>query len=239
MIESSWSMAKTLVFLVGCIAFCSSARAEHDFRVSEDNEAVAFSLQKESSITLAFWTSDTNTSLTFEVEKASFFKDHWYYQNETSPIKPKMWHFFEISFKESTVYFNTYVRSAGSNQYVTSTKTNSSKHNLTLYIKSRKKIYWHQCLDYFSCYLPGPEGYKELPGPEAYTELALVFSVPICCVCITLIIALTVYFSRVKKSATEELEAKEGQQEPTINFGVSPRDSVSHESINSLYWTVT
>ncbi|XP_064121609.1 uncharacterized protein LOC135226076 [Macrobrachium nipponense] len=217
-----FTMAKTLVLLVGCIAFCSSARAEYEFRTSEGNETVAFRLQNGSTIILAFWTSDTNPSFTIEVEKASVWKDDWPYQDKNSPIEPKMWHLFWISLVNSMVRLSLPLKDVEIDPMVK---------NVTIIIRSSKRIHWQHCPDIHSCYLPMAEG---------CTELALAISVPICCVCVTVVITLAVYFTQGKKSPVNDSGQNNKEEEPFYEDVALPSIQKGNtETINPLYVSVS
>ncbi|XP_066950641.1 uncharacterized protein [Macrobrachium rosenbergii] len=218
------------------VFFLVSASGQSDGTLESSNEETPFTFSaKYPSITLlACWTSDRNVDIRIEFEGLQLLNDDNYNGTTRIPnfIGSNMWHFVAITMGSSRLEISPSNRAY---------EVNVHRNDIAFEIKSSGRIYWQRCINTSICDLPRPDSNATKWTMDSTTELTTLPLLGSCCLLVVIVVALVVYIIWLKKSAIQEPVANTNEEpiyeeiELSKNFGNSPRDKVTNETINVLY----
>ncbi|XP_066950385.1 uncharacterized protein [Macrobrachium rosenbergii] len=236
-------MAKLMLSPFVFILISVSAQPDDTLKSYDAETPFTFSAKYPSITPLAYWTSGRNADFSIEFGGLSFTingksSSSAHFRNLKGS---NAWHFIIIHMKNSDLQIypddkEYWIRRSWSD-------------DITIKIKSKERIYWERCTDFFSCDLPGPEsnatefmtGSAPQSTQDSTMELTTLLLLGTSCLLAVIVVGLVVYIIRLKKSTLNEPVANTNEEpiyeevQLSENFDNSPRSKVTNETINILY----
>ncbi|XP_066950384.1 uncharacterized protein [Macrobrachium rosenbergii] len=237
-------MAKLMLSPFVFILISASAQSDDTLKSYDAETPFTFSAKYPSITPLAYWTNGRNADFSIELEGLSLQRNSYSFPILLNYHRKgsNTWLFIEIhmGYSKLRIY-------PDDKEYWLS----SWSDDITIKIKSKERIYWQRCPDVFSCDLPGPESNATecmtdsapQSTQDSTMDLTTLLLLGTSCLSVVIVVGLVFYIIKLKKSAINEPGANTSQEnyeevQLSRNSGRSPREGVTHETINSVYGAI-
>lgn len=238
-------MAKLMLSPFVFILISASAQSDDTLKSYDAETPFTFRAKYPSETLLAYWTNGRNADFSIELEGLSLRRNSYSFPILLNYHRKgsNTWLFIEIhmGYSKLRIY-------PDDKEYRI---RRSWSDDITIKIKSKERIYWQRCPDLFSCDLPGPESNATecmtdsapQSTQDSTMDLTTLLLLGTSCLSVVIVVGLVFYIIKLKKSTINEPGANTSQEnyeevQLSRNFGKTPREGVTYETINSVYGAI-